>query len=428
VAAWVVYDLANTIFSMGVISLFFPHFVERSVGATRVDSTFGLIQSISYGIIFLVSPLLGAMTDRAGRRMPFLVWSTIICVLATAFIGRGSFTLAAVLFVVANATYQAGLQFYDALLPEVTTTANVGRVSGIGVGIGYLGSFVAVAMGFAFAESSFTRPADFWPLFVSIAVAFLLLALPCFFFVHERGRPAAGPVLNWTIIRNSTRETLATLRSTQQYPGLLRFLIGRVFYTDAINTVIGFMGLFVMHVSAGGGLSQEDAATQRLIVMATAIGFAVPAGIVWGRVTDRLGPKRTLTGVLWLWMFFFTLTAVVAFFTLPVLWLYVIAVLAGIAMAGTWAADRPYMLRLTPPDRIGEFYGLYGMVGRFSAVTGPGLWALTTYVLVQVSGLPVLVGEGAAILVLLGMIVVSYGILRPVTDEPRNWEQLRARR
>ena len=296
------------------------------------------------------------------------------------------------------------------------------------MGIGYLGSFVAVAMGFAFAESSFTQPADFWPLFVSIAVAFLLLSLPCFLFVHERGKPAAGPVLNWTIIRNSTRETLATLRSTQQYPGLLRFLIGRVFYTDAINTVIGFMGLFVMHVSAGGGLTQEDAATQRLIVMATAIGFAVPAGIVWGRVTDRLGPKRTLTGVLWLWMFFFTLTAAVAFFTLPVLWLYVIAILAGIAMAGTWAADRPYMLRLTPPDRIGEFYGLYGMVGRFSAITGPGLWALTTYLLVQLSGLPVLVGEGAAILVLLGMIVVSYRILRPVTDEPRNWEQLRARR
>ena len=425
VAAWVVYDLANTIFSMGVVSLFFPHFIERSVGATRVDSTFGLIQSISYGIIFVLSPLLGAMTDRAGRRMPFLIWSTLICVAATAFIGIGPFTVAAVLFIIANATYQAGLQFYDALLPEVTTAENCGRVSGIGVGIGYLGSFVAVAMGFAFAESAFTTPAQFWPLFFAIAVAFLLLGLPCFFFVHERGKRATGPVISWTIIRNSTAETIATLRSTQQYPGLLRFLVGRVFYTDAINTVIGFMGLFTMHVSVGGGLTQEQGATQRLIVMATAIGFAVPAGIVWGRVTDRLGPKRTLTGVLWLWMGTFALAACVGFFTLPVFWLYVIAVLAGISMAGTWSADRPYMLRLTPPDRIGEFYGLYGMVGRFSAITGPALWALTTYVLVEVSGLPVLIGEGAAIVVLLGMVVVSYQILKPVTDEPRDWIRLR---
>jgi MFS transporter, UMF1 family len=428
VAAWVVYDLANTIFSMGVISLFFPHFIERSVGATRADSIFGLIQSISYGIIFIVSPLLGAMTDRAGRRMPFLFWSTLICVAATALLGLGPFTLAAILFIIANATYQAGLQFYDALLPEVTTPENCGRVSGIGVGIGYLGSFVAVAMGFIFAESHFTTPGEFWPLFFAIAVAFLLLSLPCFLFVPERGRPAAGPVVNWTIIKNSTRETLATLRSTQQYPGLLRFLIGRVFYTDAINTVIGFMGLFVMHVSVGGGLTQADAATQRLIVMATAIGFAVPAGIVWGHVTDRLGPKRTLTGVLWLWIFFFALTAAVAFFTLPVIWLYVIAILAGIAMAGTWAADRPYMLRLTPPERIGEFYGLYGMVGRFSAVTGPALWALTMYLLVERSGMPVLVGEAAAILVLLAMVVVSYQILKPVTDEPRDWIRLQVTR
>ena len=122
----------------------------------------------------------------------------------------------------------------------------------------------------------------------------------------------------------------------------------------------------------------------------------------------------------------FALLAAIAFLRLPVFWLYVVACMVGIAMAGTWAADRPYMLRLTPPDRIGEFYGLYGMVGRFSAITGPGLWALTTYLLVQRSGFEVLTGEGVAILVLLGMIVVSYLILRRVTDEPRDWDRLRS--
>lgn len=420
------YDLANTIFSMGIISLFFPHFVEKVVGETRVDRTFGLLQSISYAIIFVLSPLLGAMTDRAGRRMPFLVWSTLSCVTATALLGRGSFAFSAVLFILANATYQAGLQFYDALLPDVATEENRGRVSGIGVGIGYLGSFVAVGLGFAFAESSFTEPSQFATLFLTIAICFLVLGLPCFFFVYERGKRQAGPIFSWTAIKQSTAQTLATLRSSQRYPGLLRFLVGRVFYTDAINTVIGFMGLYTMHVSTAGGLTQEAAATQRLIVMATAITFAVPAGIVWGRVTDHIGPKRTLSAVLWLWMGFFTLAAAVGFFTLPVIWLYVVACLAGIAMAGTWAADRPYMLRLTPPDRVGEFYGLYGMVGRFSAITGPALWASTTYVLVERSGLHVLTGEGAAIVVLLGMIVVSYRILLPVTDARRDWDRLRS--
>jgi MFS transporter, UMF1 family len=186
------------------------------------------------------------------------------------------------------------------------------------------------------------------------------------------------------------------------------------------------MALYTMHVSAATGLTPAQATTQKSLVMAVAITFAVPAGLVWGRVTDRVGPKRTLTWVLYLWMATFGLAAAIGFFKLPVFWLFVVACMAGIAMAGTWSADRPYMLRLTPPDRVGEFYGLYGMVGRFSAITGPALWAMTTYWLVERSGVEVLTGEGVAILVLLLMIVVSYLILRPVTDERRAWDRLRA--
>jgi len=414
VASWVVYDLANTIFSMGVISLFFPHFVEKAVGETRVDRVFGVVQSISYGIIFIVSPLLGAMTDRARRRMPFLVWSTIACVAATAFIGRGSFLASAVLFIIANATYQAGLQFYDSLLTEVTTPKNRGRIGGIGVGLGYVGSYIAVGLGFLLGENRFAAPQDFAPLFSAIAVAFLLLALPCFWFVGERGNPTPRPVFRWSVIRESTAETIRTLREGHQYPGLLRFLVARVFYTDAINTVIGFMALYTLHVAVASGFTSAEAATQKNLVMTAAITCAVPAGLIWGRVADWIGPKRTLNGVLHLWMFTLALAAAIGALQLSVVWLYVVACLAGVAMAGTWAADRPFMLQLTPPHRIGEFYGLYGMVGRFSAITGPGLWALTTYILVERSGLPVLTGEAAAIVLLLMMVVVSYVIVKRV--------------
>jgi len=84
VTSWVLYDLANTIFSMGVVSLYFSLWVRDQVGANRADSVYGLITAVSMGVIFLVSPLLGAMTDRAPRRMPFLVTSTLICVFFTA--------------------------------------------------------------------------------------------------------------------------------------------------------------------------------------------------------------------------------------------------------------------------------------------------------------------------------------------------------
>jgi UMF1 family MFS transporter len=303
VASWVTYDLANTIYSMGVVSLFYPHFVERVVGAEQVGRVFGLIQSVSYAIIFILSPTLGAMTDRARRRMPFLVWTTFLCVAATAFIGRGSFWMSAVLFVFSNAAYQAGIQFYDSLLVEVTTEENRGRVSGIGVGIGYVGSFVAVALGLLLGESGYQSPLEFWPLFVWLAVSFLALAIPCFIFVRERGNPNPRPVFEWNAVRASASETIQTIKSGRQYPGLIRFLVGRVFYTDAINTTIGFMALYVMHVSAAAGLSDKAGGDLKNYVMVVAIGFAVIAGLVWGRLTDRLGPKRTLDIVLGLWIF-----------------------------------------------------------------------------------------------------------------------------
>ena len=81
--SWILYDLANTIFSMGVVSLYFSLWVREQVGADRADTVYGIITAVSMGIIFVISPLLGAMTDRAPRRMPFLVVSTLVCVAAT---------------------------------------------------------------------------------------------------------------------------------------------------------------------------------------------------------------------------------------------------------------------------------------------------------------------------------------------------------
>jgi UMF1 family MFS transporter len=158
--------------------------------------------------------------------------------------------------------------------------------------------------------------------------------------------------------------------------------------------------------------------------MVVAIGFAVIAGLVWGRLTDRLGPKRTLEFVLGLWILTLAMVVAVGVFGLPILWLYVIGSLVGIAMAGIWSSDRPYMLRLTPPHRVGEFYGLYGMVGRFSAITGPALWAAATWIFVERVGLPVVYGDAIGVSLMLLMVVVSLQILRSVTDERRDWERL----
>jgi UMF1 family MFS transporter len=419
VVSWILYDLANTIFSMGVVSLYFSLYVRDEVGAQRADSVYGLITTVSMGIIFIISPLLGAMTDRAPRRMPFLIWTTVLCCACTALLARGSYLMSAALFVVGNAAYQAGLQFYDSLLPEVTTEENRGRISGIGVGIGYLGSYVAVAIGLLLGTKD--KPL----LFLIIAVTFLVFSIPCFVWVKERGNPNPRPVFGLTMIRESTAQTLRTFREGHKYPGLLRFLFGRIFYTDAINTVISYMSLYAVNVAmANGGTKEAGEHTAQLVMMA-AISFAVVGGFVWGWLVDRIGPKRTLNIVLFLWLETFALAASIGFFRLPVGWLYLVAVQAGVAMGGIWSADRPYMLRLTPPDRIGEFYGLYGMVGRFSAVTGPLLWSIIMYVAVQRYGAPELTGQAMALISLFAMVFVGWKILQPVTDAPRDWTALK---
>ena len=421
VASWILYDVANTVFSMGVVSLYFSLYVREAVGAARADQVYGLITTVSMGLIFVLSPLLGAMTDRARRRMPFLVWSAILCGGATAFMARGPYVLSAALFVIANAAYQAGVQFYDALLPDVTTEDNRGRIGGIGVGLGYFGSYIAVGLGFLIPTDQKAS------LFLAIAIAFFCFAWPCFVFVKERGNPRPRKVFGWSVVRESTGETVTTLRQGHKYPGLLRFLVGRVFYTDAINTVISFMSLYTVNVAIATGLTPEQGEARSRLVLMAAITCAVVGGFVWGVLVDRIGPKRTLNLVLGLWTITFVLASSVGAFRLSIVFLYVVACLAGIALGGTWAADRPYMLRLTPPDRVGEFYGLYGMVGRFSAIFGPLIWSLTMYWAVQRSGLAPLTGQAIAILTLLAMILASAVILRPVTDERRDWAELAQR-
>jgi len=407
VASWVLYDLANVIYSMNIASLYFSLWVVNVMGG--LDKDFAWATSISQALIFVAAPFLGALTDQAPRRVPFLAISTIVCVGFTALLGQGGLVVSLALFVVANVAYQAGIQFYDALLPEVTTPENVGRVGGIGIGMGYVGSFTGVTIGTLILRGVEKLPhavqsARYTRVFEITALLFLLFSLPAFFFIRERVRVSKRFTL--ASVGAAVRQVAGTVRDSGRYPGLKRFLVGRVFYTDAVNTVIVMMGVYV---------TNEVGFTARQVsfVLLTAIASAAVGAFAWGPVVDRVGPKRALDMVLGLWTIDFVWVALVGFLHLPGATFWPAACLAGIALGGTWVADRPYMLRLTPPGRVGEFYGLYGMVGRFSAITGPFVWGLVVDVLH--------LGRPTAVLTLLLGIVAGYFILRPVSDKPRVW-------
>jgi UMF1 family MFS transporter len=400
VAGWVSYDLGNTIFSFNIVSIYLPLWVVNDMGGR--DADYGLANSISMGLMFLTAPLLGAISDQAGRRMPYLIATTLLCVGLTAFIGQGGLAVSLALFVAANYFYQAGLVFYDALLAVVSTPETRGRIGGIGVGVGYLGSFVGVGTGLLLlGHDASAKPL----VFQATAALFLLFAVPCFVFVHEPRRLDAKP-LGLSTVRAAVGELSHTLRRARAYPGLGRFLLGRVFYADAANTLIAFMGIYV---SKEIGFTESQ--TQYLLL--AGIAASVVGGLCWGPIVDRFGPKRTLDAVLVLWLVVFGLIAAIGALGLPG-WLFWIAgPLAGVCLGGTWTADRPLMLQLAPPRYLGQFYGLYAMVGRFAAITGPLLWSAV------VDGLGL--GRPVAVLTLAIWIAVAIVVLRPVPNRPQAW-------
>lgn len=459
VISWAMYDLANTTFSINIVSLYFSLWVVNEMGGA--DADYGYANSVSMALLFFTAPLLGAFSDQAGRRKPFLIATTLLCVTMTALLGTGGLALSLTLFVIANYMFQGGLIFYDSLLPAVSSEENRGRVGGLGIGLGYMGSFIGVTTGLLFLDRI-----GYTGIFRATALLFLLFALPCFLFVREPLTAGAGAlgkivrgalaqtygrgfhtVANWPryfalwtaigVVQGVLAVLLVALAGGQpqawfllagalagllesvvllpvvgpvlhatRYRGLARFLVGRVFYTDPINTLIVFMGIYAANEV---GFSQQE--TQILLLVSIAV--AVVGGILWGVVVDRIGPRRALNIVLVMWMLALAAIAAIALLDLSRWLFWGVATMAGVALGGTWAADRPYLLRLAPPQFVGEFYGLYAMVGRFASIIGPLLWGYVANTLGM--------GRPAAVLSLLVFVVIAFVILQGVDDRPRDW-------
>ena len=403
-AAWALYDFANTIYSYAIVSYAMGLWTVDRLGAGEGQFWFGIANAASVGLNALISPVLGAVSDRGGRRLPYLLFFTGLCVGATSLIAllpAGAPPVAflgLVLFSVANFAYQAALIYYDATLPVVSTPASRGRVSGIGVAVGYLGT-VTIALLILVLDAG-SSPLTF----LMAAGLFALFAVPIFVIVRERGTSdyrfsIADALGSWS-------QLAVTLRDARQVPGLLRFLGGRFFYTDPVNTVIVVMSVFAVEAI---GLSPAEA---NLVLLALTIS-AVVASFGWGISVERFGPKRTLLAVLGSWC----LGLVVAGSILSVPTFLLAGVLLGSGIGGVWTSDRVFMLRLSPPDKVGEFFGLYGLAGKFSAVTGPVLYGLIVSTLLREGW-----GDAAyqvGIFSFLILMVIGVALLLGVPEPPR---------
>ena len=397
--AWALYDFANTIFSFAIVSFAMSLWAISFLGEEAGQLWFGIAVSASVLVNAAVSPVLGAMSDRTGRRKPFLLFFTVLTVVPTAFIGLLDIGLGLLAFALANFAYQAALIYYDALLPEVATPGSRGRLSGIGVGLGYLGTIVSgLLFRFTTDADGGSTPASF----LLIASLFALFAVPLFALVQERG--PVGERLRAIDAARSWSQLRTSIAQAREVPGLLRFLVGRFFYTDPVNTAIVVMSAFAVFA-----IGFTPAEALNILLLLTAV--AVVASFGWGWLNDRIGPKRTLLVVLSAWVVGLLILALVLE---PVPFLVAGAIL-GAGLGGVGVTDRLLLMRLAPPERIGAMLGIYGLVGKLSAVIGPVLYASIVAAL-----LPIL-DRGAyqvAIASLLGLLAIGFALVMGVPDVP----------
>jgi MFS transporter, UMF1 family len=363
--AWTLFDFADRAFSVIIVTVVFSKYFSTYVTGGR-SWLWGLAVSISMIFAAVLSPPMGAIADASRNRKRFLLFLTLLSVVCTAlmfFVYKGDVLLGILLFVLANIGFEAGLVFYDAFLPDITEKKNFGRVSGYGYAMGYVGACtVLVIVMFLLPSASSTDYYYYIRLsFVVAALFFLIFSLPIFLFLEE---PKRAVVNKTNLVINGIKESFQTFRDIffhHKYPTMARFLFAFFLYNDAIITIIAFASIFASNI-----LKMTDAQVIYFFVIVQSTAFA--GSIVFGIISDHIGPKKTITITLLIWV----AVVIGAFYVQNVFQFYIVGLLAGISIGSSQSCSRSLMALITPKEREAEFFGFFdGLFGKSSAIVGP---------------------------------------------------------
>jgi len=371
--AWAMYDFANSGYTTVVITAIFNAYFVAVVAGNAPWATFAWTAALalSYALIMATAPWLGAHADAFAAKKRLLAYTTIGCVLATAalfFAGPGSLVVAIVLLVVSNFCYGSGENLIAAFLPELADEDSLGKVSGWGWSLGYLGGLVSLGACLAYvswAQDHGLGAADFVPVTMLItAVLFALASLPTFLFLKERA--VVSPVADAS---NAFARVVATLRQARRYPDMARFMVCIVFYQAGIQAVISLAAIY-----AEQAMHFATADTIRLIFVVN-ITAAIGA-FVFGHVQDRIGHVRAIAVTLVGWIVMILLAWAAQG---PALF-WLSANIAGLCLGASQSAGRALVGVLSPPARHAEFFGLWGLAVKFSSILGPLTYGAVTWI------------------------------------------------
>jgi UMF1 family MFS transporter len=405
------YDFANSGYTTVVLTAVFNAYFVSVVAGNAPWATFAWTAAlaVSYAIVMVAGPVLGAWADANAAKKRVLLVSTAVCIvgtLALAGSSPGAVAWAVAFVIVSNVAYAIGENIVAAFLPELARPEALGKVSGWGWSLGYFGGLLALGISLAWVMSAASRGSTSGEAvpgtMIITAVVFALAAAPTFLLLKERA------------VRNAEVRTgeafarlLETAREARRYADLLRVFACGVFYQAGVATVIALAAIYAEQVM---GFKTEQTILLILVVNVTAAIGAFAFGYAQDRVGKVWALRVTIVG--WVAM------TVVAFLSTTAAMFWVAANLAGLCMGSSQSAGRALVAYFAPASRAGEFFGLWGVATRLAAILGPLTYGAVTWI---TSG-----NHRLGILLTGGFFIVSLVILAFV-DEKRGRKQVESR-
>lgn len=358
------FDFANSAYTTIIVTVAFSiYFTKLVAPGANADWWWSVAVGTSNLIVLLLAPIIGAIADGSGRKKPFLAAMWILCCLGTAalwFVTPGALVLGIILFVVSNCAYAFGETLVGGFLPEISTPKNIGRISGFGWGLGYMGGLGSlllvrplIAGGFSIENLRSLQLA--W---VLTGVFFLLGALPTMLFLRERAERSARRSVG-AYAAEGFRRIATTWNSLKDFSELAWFLGAFFIYSCGLMAVIAFAAIYAERTI---GFSSGD-----IIMLFIALQVAAAAGaVIFGWIQDRLGAKRSLELALLLWI----VVSVGAYFSTTKAQFWPVALAAGLGIGSLQSASRALVGLFSPVSKSGEFFGFWGLAMRAAYVAG----------------------------------------------------------
>ena len=392
---WAMYDLANTIYSMVIVSLIIFRYVmviaqvEHGITYGQASFIFGLVQGGMQAGLAITVPILGAFSDQSGKRKPFVITLGGLCVLFASLIGFfHSLMIVLLFYILANVSYQLSLIFYDAMIPFIASKEDIGKVSGFGIAWGYFGTIISlvVLLPLMFMWGDVVSDPNqgdlsygytgYWITFVLPMFLFLVLMIP-FIFVREKQKKGEKPPIG-KVIGDSFRQLKSTLKDIKEHRPMFIYIFAYFLIGNVAQTLVIFMMPLItdgLIIGSGGNASDIFGVLFILIATVSAVLFTFSVG----KFGEKHGPKNCFYLVCFLWAIsliigiylIFALPYIDIGLNYPFMLSIIMGIIAGPALGGTWAANRIMVTRLAPKEKFGEYFGFTSISGKASASLGP---------------------------------------------------------